>query len=352
MHSELLLKAAAQFGTGTPAFYSMPGGFTRCDYGEGKSPALLLQCINRRTIPLPENIIGNYQLIKDYLQHQRATINMAELVQTHHQKLYWMDDYENFWLAFELPAQTAHHEVLGQPATAYSTAKFFAGFTRSLTGLDVALVSMIAPGHHELGTIFQQFEAAISTGKVMRLLRATHVISELRQRRYLLRFSNRLADATRYPTRIMNHDAAIENLLFSSGNGQPLLVINFQRLMPGKFFSDPGELIRTGVSPVDENSTAWEDIAVRPAFYEAIVSGYLDGAGGLLTAAEKQDIHFAGLAICCIQCLRFVTDFIRNDIYFSTTYPEQNLNRALNQLILLEKLEDYLQSTHHFSAEG
>jgi hypothetical protein len=43
-----------------------------------------------------------------------------------------------------------------------------------------------------------------------------------------------------------------------------------------------------------------------------------------------------------MQALRFITDFLDGDKYYKTVYPEQNLNRALNQLILLEKLEEHL----------
>jgi len=49
-----------------------------------------------------------------------------------------------------------------------------------------------------------------------------------------------------------------------------------------------------------------------------------------------------------MQCLRFVTDFLNNDIYYKIAYPEQNLNRALNQLILLEKLEAFLEKEYQY----
>ena len=61
-----------------------------------------------------------------------------------------------------------------------------------------------------------------------------------------------------------------------------------------------------------------------------------------LPGMRKRTIHCAGRMLIYMQCLRFVTDFLNNDIYYKTTYHEQNLNRALNQLILLEKLEDFL----------
>jgi hypothetical protein len=97
---------------------------------------------------------------------------------------------------------------------------------------------------------------------------------------------------------------------------------------------------------VDENSREWEIIDVRPEFYDAIVSGYLQGIDTELTEAEKADIHKSGLLMTYMQTLRFLTDFLQGDVYYRTTYPEQNLNRALNQLILLEKLEEFLEKNN------
>jgi hypothetical protein len=112
--------------------------------------------------------------------------------------------------------------------------------------------------------------------------------------------------------------------------------------MPGKYFSDVGDMIRTMSCTVDENSREWELIDVRPEFYNAIVDGYLHGMGAEFTAAEIENIHKSGLLMTYMQTIRFLTDFLNGDVYYRTTYPEQNLNRALNQLILLEKLEQYL----------
>ena len=47
-----------------------------------------------------------------------------------------------------------------------------------------------------------------------------------------------------------------------------------------------------------------------------------------------------------MQALRFLTDFLSEAGYYKTSYPEQNLNRALNQLILLERLEEFLLTSY------
>jgi Ser/Thr protein kinase RdoA (MazF antagonist) len=176
----------------------------------------------------------------------------------------------------------------------------------------------------------------------LRLMRATHVIAELRQRKYLVDFYASIKNNPEYPVRLMHHDCKIGNILFDVDTREVICPIDLDTIMPGKYFSDLGDMIRTMACTVDENSREWENIDVKPEFYNAIVEGYLQGIGTELTAAEKENIHKSGLLMTYMQTLRFVTDFLQGDVYYRTTYPEQNLNRALNQLVLLEKLEDYL----------
>ena len=50
-----------------------------------------------------------------------------------------------------------------------------------------------------------------------------------------------------------------------------------------------------------------------------------------------------------MQAVRFLADYLANDTYYKISYPKQNLNRAKNQLILLEKLEHFLKKEYQYS---
>ena len=39
-----------------------------------------------------------------------------------------------------------------------------------------------------------------------------------------------------------------------------------------------------------------------------------------------------------IMALRFLTDFLNDDVYYKTEYPEHNLDRSKNQFKLIESL--------------
>jgi hypothetical protein len=118
--------------------------------------------------------------------------------------------------------------------------------------------------------------------------------------------------------------------------------------MPGKFFSDLGDMIRTMACTEDEKSILWDKIRIDESFYKAIVRGYLKRTESIMTAAEMDHIHYSGLIMVFMQGIRFLTDYLNGDVYYKIEYPEQNLNRALNQLILLEKLEDFLHHEYGF----
>jgi len=344
METAIIEKAAVQFGKGEPSVKPLGNGLInrtyKVDFSEAAS--IVLQCINQTTFPQPENIINNYRLIQDYAVKTGA-IRISELLPTKNGKYYWIDPEGNFWRATAFINNSYASAMPENAAAVFTAAKSFASFTQSLSGLKADQLDIIIPDFHNLAYRYHQFEETVKTAHIKRLLKATHVISEILDRTHLVDFYTTVQNnETDYPTRIMHHDCKISNILFATGNHEVICPVDLDTVMPGKYFSDIGDMVRTMACTEEENSVAWELIDVKPDYYKAIISGYTEGMGEDFTPAEKQHIHQPGLLLTYMQCIRFVTDFLNNDIYYKTTYPEQNLNRALNQLILLEKLETFI----------
>jgi hypothetical protein len=110
--------------------------------------------------------------------------------------------------------------------------------------------------------------------------------------------------------------------------------------MPGYFISDLGDMMRTYLCPVSEEESDFSKITIRKAFYDAVIDGYCSEMGAELSKDELDAISYAGQFMVYMQALRFLTDYLNNDIYYGAKYPDQNLVRAGNQLVLLEKLMD------------
>lgn len=148
------------------------------------------------------------------------------------------------------------------------------------------------------------------------------------------------------PLRVIHHDSKINNVLFDRKNNG-LCVIDLDTDMPGYFISDVGDMMRTYLSPVDEEEQDLSKIEIREDFFKAIVEGYFEEMGATLSKVEKELFVYAGKFLIYTQAIRFLTDYLNNDSYYGEKYDGHNLTRATNQMLLLEKycaLEDKFQA--------
>jgi Ser/Thr protein kinase RdoA (MazF antagonist) len=201
----------------------------------------------------------------------------------------------------------------------------------------------VIPGFHDLGQRFTQFEQSLKGEYYERMSKALSLIDDLKKRERYKHFYEIMTESPEdFPLRVMHHDAKIANVLFNKKNGRVICPIDLDTVMPGYFFSDLGDMIRSMACINDENSKGLEAIIIRKDYYEAIVNGYLAILGKQLTPSEKKYIHYAGLIMVYMQALRFLTDYLNGDSYYRTIYPEQNFDRAMNQYVLLSRLEEWL----------
>ena len=61
-----------------------------------------------------------------------------------------------------------------------------------------------------------------------------------------------------FPDRLMHHDTKINNVLLDRDTQRGLAVCDLDTLMPGKIISDLGDMVRTYVSPVSEESIEFD----------------------------------------------------------------------------------------------
>ena len=109
--------------------------------------------------------------------------------------------------------------------------------------------------------------------------------------------------------------------------------------MPGYFISDVGDMIRTYVCPVSEEEQDLNKINIRADFLKAIQDGYFSEMENQLNNFEKDHFYFAGEFLIYMQAIRFLTDYLNNDIYYGCKYEKHNLIRAQNQIILLQQYQ-------------
>src|SRR4030095_16644665 len=141
------------------------------------------------------------------------------------------------------------------------------------------------------------------------------LIAEIKKHTHILAAFEKIQKNNSVRQRVIHHDTKISNVLFDA-QGKGICVIDLDTVMPGYFISDVGDMMRTYLSPVSEEEKDFSKIRIREDFYKAIVNGYYKEMKDSLTEIEKQHFFYSGCFMIYMQALRFLTDFLNNDIYY------------------------------------
>ena len=98
--------------------------------------------------------------------------------------------------------------------------------------------------------------------------------------------------------------------------------------------------MRTYLSAVSEEEKDFSKIEIRDDYFKAILEGYLTEMSTELSQDECSHFVYAGIFMTYMQAIRFLADYLNNDIYYGTQYEDQNFVRAANQATLLQRLLD------------
>ncbi len=218
---------------------------------------------------------------------------------------------------------------------AYQAAKQFGEFAKELDGFDTKKLKYTLIDFHNLPLRVKQFKLALQGASVDRLLEAAAEIDELIKLEDIANKYQELIENGRLKKRVVHHDTKISNVLLHQQTGEGLCVIDLDTVMPGYYISDIGDMMRTYLSAANEEEKDLAKVVVREDVFFAIYRGYMEQMGDVLSSSEKEQFVFSGQFMIYMQALRFLTDFLNNDVYYHTNYPTHNLVRAQNQLQLL-----------------
>jgi len=297
----------------------------------------ILQNININVFRKPDVIAQNVKLVGDYLAKYHPDYLFVNAIKTSDGKEMALVD-GNYWRLTHFIENSISFDTLSDPAQAFEAAVQFGRLNKLLSDFDASQLKETIPGFHDLGLRVEQFNDALSLAPEHLRQNASHEIQKALHYKFILDYFNSYKNSKDFPDRVMHHDTKISNMLFDKDSMKGVCVIDLDTLMSGKFISDLGDMMRTYLCAYSENEPDTDKIFVRVEYFEAIVKGYLQEMGSKLSPVEKELILFSGKYLIYMQAIRFLTDYLNGNIYYPTSYPEQNLDRTKNQFKLLDEL--------------
>lgn len=245
----------------------------------------------------------------------------------------------NFWTLFLYIADCQVVENIQKPEQAFSAAQAFGHFQQQLADLPgEELIETIPNFHNGISRLFD-FQLSVMKDIAGRVNDNKLLIDKITSRATEMTSLQRWLDDKTLPLRITHNDTKINNILFDQDNNT-LCVIDLDTVMPGSALYDFGDAIRTLGNTAPEDEPNLDKIKFNKEIYEAFAKGYLSEAKAFLLPIEIDNLAFSCRYMAWEQAMRFMTDYLNNDVYYKTDYKGHNLVRTLAQVRYLEVLEE------------
>lgn len=296
----------------------------------------VLQCLNTRVFRDPALVMRNCHTVTAHLGRERAAGRYAyavlELVPTLAGETAAILADGTWWRMYDHVPNTRTHDTAGNASLVSEAGRGFGAFTAALSGIDPKNVGEVIPRFHDPVARFDAFLVAKQTDCAGRVAATQPECDAAMGYRDVLDHWRGLL-AAGLPWRVTHNDCKLNNLLFDADD-RARCVIDLDTVMPGSLLFDFGDMARTVVSPVPEDSTDLASVCVRHGYFAALARGYVEGCDGLLTPLERDNLVFAARLVTGIMALRFLTDWLDGDRYYRIDRPAHNLERARNQFAL------------------
>lgn len=300
---------------------------------------MVLQRLNTQVFEQPWDVIENAQKIGEHLRFcvkkRQYDEKFIKPIPTLNGKNA-LENAQGFWRAINFfPESTAldKPEDLKQVSQA---AGAYGRFSRALMTLDSnTLVEVIANFHH-LPARLEQLWEGVGVNYCQRLEKCGYWIDYIKTQSYLTDELHSILP--QLPKRIVHNDTKLNNLLFNKVDMTPLAVIDLDTCMPGYLMYDFGDMARAMCASQAEDMQKFDDIHIKLDEFAALSQGYLRALNGVITPQERDSLWLGVKLVTFELAVRFLTDYLKGDIYFHIEHPEHNLERARNQFTLYQSL--------------
>ncbi|MFM7182771.1 MAG: phosphotransferase [Verrucomicrobiales bacterium] len=322
---------------------TLAGTFER----DGKRRRYVFQRINHHVF---KNPIGLMENVERVCGHVRSRLETDGVDQLDRRCLTLLNTLSNgpllhiplkdeYWRCYRYINHCTSYDVVSTEEQAFEAAQKFGEFQKLVADLPGPRLTETIPDFHNTPKRFSAFEAAIQSDP---LGRAKHCRAEIEfalSRHGVAKHLLELHARGEMPERITHNDTKLSNVLICDMTGSGMCVVDLDTVMPGLSLYDFGDMVRTCVSPGEEDTNDLSTIHVRMPMFEALARGFIKQLGGLLTPAEKANLAFAGKLLTFEVGIRFLTDYLLGDVYFSTKRPGHNLDRCRTQFHLVRSIE-------------
>jgi hypothetical protein len=311
--------------------------------------SFVLQRINTHVFPQPQLVMQNMRIYSDHVRDRLAKVplerqwEVPQVLLTDQGQDYWLTENGEYWRSLSFIADSQSFEVMENASQAREVGYALGTFHYLTSDLPPEKLADTLVGFHITPQYLRQYQEVLAKSKIQIKLNNSpelnYCFQIISDRQGL---ANILEDAKvsgKLPLRTMHGDPKVNNILFDQQTNLAMSLIDLDTVKSGLIHYDIGDCLRSGCNPLGEEVAEWESVQFDAELCSAILAGYLEVGRAFLTEYDYAYIYDAIRVITFELGLRFFTDYLAGNKYFTVKYPEHNLLRSLVQFRLLESIE-------------
>jgi Ser/Thr protein kinase RdoA (MazF antagonist) len=338
----------SQYAFGDKAVYMEPFGNGHINktflIKTSKDEKYILQQINTNVFKKPKEVMENISLVTSHIRKKVIAENgdpsrgALEIIPTVSGKAYAKID-EMYWRCYRFVGGAKTYEIIEKPELFYEVGKAIGIFQRQLSDFSIDKLHITIPDFHNTPVRFSHFLEISNEDQYNRGIEVFNEIKFVFDRQKTMSRIVRMLENGEIPTRVTHNDTKLNNVMLDEETNEAICVIDLDTVMPGSVLYDFGDAIRIGASTAVEDEKDLTNVHLDKNLFHLFTKGFLEKTYRFLNQNEVDNLVESARLITLECGMRFLTDYLNKDQYFSIKYPTHNLDRARTQFKLVEEIE-------------
>ena len=299
----------------------------------------ILQKINTRIFRNVENLMDNVSMVIQYLDHKtddpRSVLHLVNTLDGHP---YVQVEDGTVWRSFDFVEHSICLQLPETPDDFYESAVAFGRFQEMLKDFPACKLHETIPNFHHTPDRYRIFKEVLATDPMGRAKDVQAEIDFVLSREEEAGILIRMLEQGKLPLRVTHNDTKLNNVMLDADTRKALCVIDLDTVMPGLSLYDYGDSIRFGAATAAEDEQDLSKVEMSLEMFETYTKGFLTACPGL--TENEREMMPMGAKLMILECgLRFLTDHLDGDNYFTIHRDGQNLDRARTQFKMVADME-------------
>ena len=298
----------------------------------------ILQKINHHTFRDVAGLMENIELVTEHLRRKSPDPrSVLTLIRTKDGKSYLEAD-DGYWRVFRFVEDSICLQQPESDADFYESAVGFGTFQQLLSDFPAEKLHETIPNFHNTPDRYRAFHETLTRDPMHRAAQVQPEIEFALARQAEMAALQNALDAGELPLRVTHNDTKLNTVLFDAKTRRALCIIDLDTVMPGSALYDYGDSIRFGAATAAEDERELDKMEMSLERFRVFTRGYVRACPGL--TQKELELLPLGAKVMTMECgVRFLTDHIDGDNYFSIHREGQNLDRAHTQFKLVTDME-------------